>query len=162
GASCSNCNVSPSYAPGATATDDNQNASAQYGSGSWSGKIYTDQTGLGAGTPMVSVKFASISSQQTFFDGNQNLFQGLLGLGGDGRLPAGTTSYVDAVVAAGMTDVLSFEMCDGGGGTMWIGGYDPAAATASPQYAPMNTALPYYMVQLDNLTLDGQSVGFQS
>jgi len=53
-------------------------------------------------------------------------------------------------------------MCDGGGGTMWLGGYDPAAASASPKYAPMNTALPYYMVQLDNLTLDGQSVGFSS
>jgi hypothetical protein len=162
GASCTNCNVTPTYAPGPTATDDHQNANAQYGSGSWTGKIYTDQTGLGGGTPPVSLKLASISSQMTFFDGNQNLFQGILGLGGDGTLTAGTTSYVDAVVAAGVTDVLSFELCDGGGGTMWVGGYDPSAASASPQYTAMNTALPYYMVQLDNLTLGGQSVGYQS
>jgi hypothetical protein len=43
---------------------------------------------------------------------------------------------------------------------MWLGGYDPAAASASPLYTEMNTALPYYVVNLAGLTLGGDSVGF--
>src|SRR5205823_6228097 len=82
------------------------------------------------------------TSQKTFFDGNQNAFQGLLGLGGDGLLTQGTTSYLDEVAAAGVTDIQAFEMCDGNGGTMWLGGFDPAATAAAPQHTPMSAALP--------------------
>src|SRR5206468_2863942 len=139
-----------------------QAASAQYGSGSWNGEIFKDQVGLGQSTPAVSVKIASITSQQTFFDGNQNLFQGLLGLGDDQLLTQGTTSYLDAVVASGIPDVQSFQLCDGGGGTMWLGGYDPAATASAPQYTAMDSQLPYYAVTLSDMKLGTTSIGYTS
>jgi hypothetical protein len=162
GTSCTTCAVTPKYTPGTSATDQHQAASAQYGSGSWNGEIFSDQMGLGAMTPAVAVKLASISSEKTFFDGNNNAFQGLLGLGGDGLLTQGTTSYFDGVVAAGVMNIVSFEMCDADGGTMWLGGYDPAHTAAAPQYASMSSQLPYYAVTLSDLKLGTTSVGFTS
>jgi len=162
GTPCTACAVTPKYTPGTSATDEHQTASAQYGSGSWNGEIFSDQMGLGAMTPAVPVKLASISTEKTFFDGNNNGFQGLLGLGGDGLLTQGTTSYFDGVVAAGMKSIVSFEMCDAAGGTMWLGGYDPAHTAAAPQYAAMSAQLPYYAITLSDLKLGTTSVGFTS
>jgi len=162
GADCTGCNVTPLYAPGSSATDKQMPANAQFGSGSWSGEIWNDQMGLGVGTPLVGVDLVSISSQKTFFDGNQNLFQGLLGLGGDGLLVNGTSSYLDEVVKAGIADIQAFEMCDSGGGTMWLGGFDANAAGADPLYTPMNKQLPYYAVNLQDMTLGADSIGFSS
>jgi hypothetical protein len=162
GSACTGCGVTPSYKPGTTAADQHQAASAQYGSGSWKGEIYSDMLGLGFGTPSVAVKFASITSQVTFFDGNQNTFQGLLGLGGDGLLTQGTTSFLDAVVAAGVKDIESFQMCDSAGGTMWMGGYDASHTGAAPQYTAMNTQLPYYAVTLSDMKLGTTSIGYTS
>jgi hypothetical protein len=160
GSSCSGCGVTPLYTPGSSATDTHTPATAQYGSGSWMGEIFKDRLGLGNGTPAATVALASITSQMTFFDNNQNSFQGLLGLGGDGLLTTGTTSYLDQVVATGMTDVESFQMCDGAGGTMWLGGFDPNAAAQNVQYTGMNGQLPYYAVQMSNLQLGTTSLGF--
>lgn len=162
GSSCSGCAVSPKYAPGSTATDQHQSANAQYGSGSWNGEIFKDMVGLGSSTPAVPVKIASITSQQTFFDGNQNSFQGLLGMGGDGLLTQGTTSYFDQIVAGGTADIQAYELCDGGGGTMWLGGYDPAATASAPQYTPIDQQFPYYAVQLQDMKLGTTSIGFTS
>jgi hypothetical protein len=162
GTSCTACAVSPRYTPGSSASDTHMTASAQYGSGSWNGEIFKDNVGLGAGTPAVSVAFASITSQQTFFDGNQNAFQGLLGLGGDGLLTQGTTSYLDEVIKKGITDIESFRLCDGNGGTMWLGGYDPSSVAAEPKYVAMNSQLPYYAITIKDLKLGTTSVGFTS
>ena len=117
GSPCTMCGVDPRYAPSSSATDMHMTASAQYGSGSWSGELYRDQMRLGASTPGVPVQLASITSQKTFFDGNQNGFQGLLGLGGAALLTKGTTSFLDQVVATGITDIQAFELCDRNGGT---------------------------------------------
>ena len=162
GASCTGCAVTPLYAPGASATDQHQTASAQYGSGSWKGEIFSDQVGLGAMTPVVPVKLASITSQTTFFDGNNNGYQGLLGLGGDGLLTQGTTSYFDQVVTAGIKSIASFQLCDSAGGTMWLGGYDPAHTAAAPQYTAMKSQLPYYAVTLSDMKLGTTSLGYTS
>ncbi len=164
GSTCTGCGVTPSYKPGATATDQHQTASAQYGSGSWNGEIYADTMGLGFGTPSASVKLASITSQTTFFDGNQNTFQGLLGLGGDNLLTQGTTSFLDGIVAAGVKDIESFQMCDANGGTMWLGGYDASHTGADPQYTAMSqsTQQLYYMVTLSDMKLGNTSIGYTS
>ena len=162
GQSCTNCGVSPRYTPGSTATDQHQAASAQYGSGSWNGEIFKDQVGLGQGTPAVPVKIASITSQQTFFQGGG--VEGLLGLGGDALLTQGTTSFLDGIVAAGVKDIESFQMCDARGGTMWLGGYDASHTGADPQYTAMKspTQQLYYMVQLSDMKLGSTSIGFTS
>jgi hypothetical protein len=154
--------VTPSYTPGASATDMHQTANAQYGSGSWMGEIYKDQLGLGQQTPAVPVQLASINSQMTFFDNNQNAFQGLLGLGGDGLLIQGTTSYLDEVAKTGIKDIQAFQFCDADGGTMWLGGYDPAATAAAPQYTAMSSKLPYYAVTLSDMKLGTTSIGYKS
>jgi Eukaryotic aspartyl protease len=161
GTACAMCAVDPRYTPGTSATDMKMTAMAQYGSGSWMGQLYKDMVGLGAGTPAVPVQFASITSQMTFFDGNQNGFQGLLGLGGDKLLTQGTTSYLDQVVASGVKDIQAFQFCDTAGGTMWLGGYDPAATAEEPKYVAMNAQLPYYAVQLQDLKLGSTSVAFK-
>ena len=162
GSSCSGCTgASPKYTPGSMATDLKMTASAQYGSGSWNGELFSDTLGFGAGTSSVKVSFASMTSQTGFFDGS-NQFQGLMGLGPDALLTKGTTSYLDALAKTGMTDVEAFQLCDSGGGTMWLGGYDPAATSADPQYTPMSSQLPYYAMTISSMKLGTTDVGFTS
>jgi hypothetical protein len=149
---CTNCGVHPEYAPG-TATDLHQTASSQYGSGSWKGEIFEDAATMG-GEPSVALDFASITSQTGFFDGSS--FQGILGLGPDGLLLPHTTSYLTKLIASGMKGQLAFQLCPDGG-TMWLGGYDAAAATAAPAFTPINTAAPYYLVGVGNATVVGSA-----
>jgi hypothetical protein len=161
GSKCTGCTgANPKYTPGSSATDTHTTGSAQYGSGSWMGEIYKDQVGLGSGTPDVQVSFGAMTSQTGFFDGS-NVIQGLIGLGNDGALTTGTTSYLDALVKTGIKDVESFELCDSGG-TMWVGGFDPNSMTGDPQYTSMNSQLPYYAVTLSDMKIGTTSVGFTS
>src|SRR4029079_19517236 len=83
GASCTACTgLSPLYAPVAASTDDMKTASTQYGDGStWAGEIFTDMVALGSVMPQVGVGFVNITGESGFFDGNQNLYQGIFGLG---------------------------------------------------------------------------------
>src|SRR6185312_7479776 len=100
--------------------DDMRSASTQYGDGSkWSGEIFTDMTALGTVMPQVSVKFVNITGETGFFDGNMNLYQGIFGLGPSRLLEPGTSSYLDAIKGAGVSNAMSFELCDDRG-TMWL------------------------------------------
>ena len=163
--SCTNCGVSPEYTPGASATNENQTASSQYGTGSWSGAIYQDSVAGGtvAATP---VKFVGIDSQSHFFesiqcDSTNRSTQGIIGLGPTSVALQGTTGYVDALVAnEGMPDVFAIELCDDGG-TLWLGGYDSSATTAAVEYTPFTTDVVseyYYTVGLTSLTVNGTTV----
>ncbi len=166
--SCSGCGVSPSYAPGSTATDQHQQTNAQYGSGSWSGEVYQDTVAVGpsASTP---VKFAAIDSQQNFFvpaecGGPGGSFQGILGLGPPQAISPGTQGFFDALVAnKGVANIFSTQLCDTGG-TLWLGGYDPSAMTAAPQYTPeLGFAESfYYAVNLASITVNGTSTPITS
>lgn len=139
--SCSNCGVSPAYMS-AGATDLHQAASAQYGSGSWKGEVFEDGAVMGT-RAAVALDFASITSQTGFFQGPA--FQGILGLGPDGLLLPHTTSYLTKLIATGMTGQVAFQLCPDSG-TMWLGGFDPAAATGAPAFTPLSSAAPYYIV----------------
>ncbi len=159
---CTSCGVTPLYAPGGTATDDHSTASTVYADNTrWSGEIYTDNLGFANGTPSVPVALVGITAQKGFFSGNE--YQGIMGLGPDELLENNTTSYLTAAVKAGLSPVLGFEMCPDRG-TMWLGGFDPAAASAAPQFTPMlpidGNNNPYYAVELDDLGLGGTSLGF--
>jgi hypothetical protein len=137
GTTCSTCTgMSPLYTPGATASSTGQEGSAEYADDStWSGQIYSDTVGLGNGTPNVKLTFVDIAMQNAFFSGND--YQGILGMGPDDLLEIGTTSYVDAIQATGITKALGFELCPSDG-TMWLGGVDTTHAVGSAlQYTPL-------------------------
>lgn len=142
-AACTNCGVSPTYMT-AGATDLHQTASSQYGSGSWKGEVFEDAAVMGS-RAAVALDFASITSQTGFFQGAG--YQGILGLGPDGLLLPHTTSYVTKLIAAGMTGEVAFQLCPDTG-TMWLGGFDPAAATTAPAFTPLSSQAPYYIVNV--------------
>jgi hypothetical protein len=159
--SCSQCTgLSPLYQPGTGATDTHQTASTSYADGSqWSGEIFSDNVGLGGGSPAVPVKFVSITSQKQFFFGNE--YQGILGVGPDALLETGTTSYWDAMVAAGLTATMAYELCPNDG-TMWLGGFDATHAMGTPQYTPMLTTgvnQGFYAIDMTDIAIGGTSLG---
>jgi hypothetical protein len=161
GMGCTSCTgLSPLYAPTAAAVDTHKTTSTSYADGSsWMGEVFTDMIGLGGGTPDVSVNFASITTQTMFF--TDTSYQGILGLGPKFLLEPNTTSYLDQVTKASTVPVMGFEMC-GTTGTMWLGGFDPAAASAKMQYTPMvpiSADQPFYALTIDDVALGGTSLG---
>lgn len=161
GSTCTNCGVTPSYAPGASAADQHKTASAQYGDGSkWTGEVFTDGVQLG-GAANVNVAFASINSGAGFFRSLTGAgpaeYQGILGLGPDGALLAGTTSYADATFAAGTASVFAFHNCPDKG-TMWIGGFDASAMASPAAVTPMVSGFPYWAVSVGAMTLGGAPI----
>lgn len=180
GSTCSNCSVTPEYTPGSTAQNENAMVTANYGSGSWTGAIYQDTVSLGSspGTPSAPTKLVSITTQTGLF-GNpmqctstSGTMQGLLGFGPSGAASAGTEGFFDAYTGAysQVQDVFSIELCDTGG-TLWLGGYDPAATMGAVQYTPMDTTMVqlqtggpvpidslYYAVNLASVTVNGTTV----
>jgi hypothetical protein len=164
GAGCSNCSVAPLYTPGSTAVDQKKNATAQFGTGSWSGKIYEDVVGPTEATS-VPVKLVSITSQTGFFQPGSSCggkaYQGLLGLSQPASAVQGTNGFFDQYVAKkGVPDVFATQLCDTDG-TLWLGGFDSAATTAPPQYVPFTNdvaSTAYYAVNLQTITVGGTVV----
>jgi len=162
---CTDCTgVTPSYTPGSSATDEKQTVNAAYGSGSWTGELYQDSIAPGTETP-IPVKFAAINTQSTFFqpaqcDSKIASYQAILGLGPTGAALKGTQGYFDELVAQQhVPDVFATELCTTGG-TLWLGGYDPAATTAPPVYTPMAPGVDtvYYAITLTSITVNGTTV----
>ncbi|HEY6039658.1 MAG TPA: pepsin-like aspartic protease [Kofleriaceae bacterium] len=149
-AACTNCNVHPAYMS-STGMDLHQPASSQYGSGSWKGEVFEDSAAMGT-RPPIALDFASITSQTGFFQGSG--YQGILGLGPDGLLLPHTTSYLTKLIAAGMTGEVAFQLCPDSG-TMWLGGFDAAAATAAPAFTPISSVAPYYIVNVGTASVSG-------
>ncbi len=176
GSACTACGVSPEYTPDSTATDTDKTAEQEYGtdqqnSSGWSGEIYRDTITLGnePGTP---VNFVEITEQQRFFNdvGCTSLnptpatstTQGIFGIGPPYNLSPGTTAYLNQLDATwGVMNVFAFELCDRGG-TMWIGGYNPASATGPVQYTPLleTTGEEYssYSTYLASIDVNGASI----
>ena len=161
GSTCSNCGVDPLYTPGTGAVDKHKTASGQYGDGTgWNGEIFADTIAIGAAST-VQVSFASITTSNGFFrsfDGGPVPYQGIMGLGPDQILEAGTTSYVTSAVAAGMKPVMAFQLCPDTG-TMWLGGVDPAAEATLPVATPLVSGFPFYGVHVDDIAVGSVSLG---
>jgi hypothetical protein len=161
---CSCGSASPVYTPGASATDEKQTATSQYGSGSWSGEIYQDTVSLGA-SPTAPTKLVAIKSEANFFqplqcDSKAGGMQGILGMGPPGAALSGTEGFFDAFVATNkVPDVFATELCETTG-TLWLGGFDPSATTAPPQYTPSNDLYSqyYYTVNLASIGVGGTTV----
>ena len=160
--SCSSAGVTDLYTPSSTATTMHNTAQAQYGDGSgWSGDIYADQVGLANGTPNVPLNLVAITQQDGFFQDSS--YDGILGLGPDELLEQGTSSYIEAVSTAGVKPLMAFELC-AQTGTMWLGDFDTAAAVEAPQFTPSQESNnnPFYAVDLNDIAIDGVSLGFGS
>ncbi len=162
-AACRDCNdVTPVYAPGATAVDAHATASAAYADGSrWSGEIYSDDVGLADGTPSERISLVAIDSGPGFF--RDPSAEGILGLGPNDLLDAATTSYA-ADAARTASGQIGFELCDDTG-TMWIGTPDVAAGVLPPDMTPMlprTAADPYYEIAIADLGLGDTSLGFDA
>jgi hypothetical protein len=168
-ATCADCMVSPLYTPGASAVNENKTVSSTYGGGEmWSGDVYDEAVSVGTPVSSASVMLAAIESQTQFFTGpitcgssaTTYSFDGIIGfaLGRDAVM--GTDGFFDQFLAAypSMANAFATELCDTGG-TLWLGGYDPTAVTAAPQYTPLSSSgIALYAVDLEQISVPGTSV----
>jgi hypothetical protein len=160
-ATACDCETSPLYTPGSAATDQDVTATGYYSSGAtWSGEVYSDVVAL-AGLPRVPVDFVAVSSQSDLFRTN---VQAILGFGPSDLLVPGTTSYLDALGSAGETRELAVRLCPDGG-DLWIGGFDPSAATSAVQFTPILQIDPadanqrYYTVAVTGAAIGSADLG---
>jgi hypothetical protein len=161
GSTCTTCGVTPLYAAGSGAVDQHQTASSMYADGTgWTGEIYKDTVALGSGRA-VALKFGDITSSSGFFrdlGGNSTIaYQGILGLGPDAALIAGTTSYLSTVFAGGTMGEIAFELCHDDG-TMWLGGYDPSKQAGPQAVTGMQSSLPIYAVEVADMGVAGMTL----
>jgi hypothetical protein len=163
--SCSGCSVTPEYTPGSSAVDQKKMTSSQYGTGSWTGEIYKDNVSLPP-TATSPLEFVAIDTQSMFFepipcDSKSGSMQGIVGFAPAAAALAGTQGIMDQFVATQkVPDVFATKLCDTGG-SLWLGGYDPASTTAAPQYTPFITEffdLGYYGVNLVSIAVNGTTV----
>jgi hypothetical protein len=166
--SCDNCGVSPVYAPGPTAVDEQMTTSDDYLLGSWQGEIYSDSVTLeGLGVP-VKMDLAAIDSQAAFFQDGGCAFgtmpfapQGIAGFGPADLSTSHTDAFWTKLTAGGVVSrVFAVEVCSWGG-LLMIGGVDPVkgALTGPAAYTPITDSL-YYSVALSDLQLDGVTLGY--
>ena len=164
--------MTPLYTPGSTSMNENQTITEEFGSGSLSGNVYQDSVAFTAlPTQSVPVKFASITSQTSFFQGITFASKTQTGvIGFDLALaaqPCGTTTqpvtctngFFDQFTSTYSTVANEFalQLCDTSG-TLWLGGYDSAATTGAPQYTSfLTTGLDayYYSVDFESITVAG-------
>jgi hypothetical protein len=171
---CPTCTTeTPRYTPGPGATTSHEATAEEYGDGSsWQGDIYVDSAQMGTIVPAVPMAFAAMTSESDFFDtfscNSQNAtstsaIQGILGIGPDENLLDHTDSYLTKVLAqSGLDNTFAFQLCPRGG-NMWVGGFDPAFATAAPQFTPLlpiSFDNPFYTVQFTDVGFAGTSLGF--
>lgn len=168
--SCSSCNSrSPEWSSDATTTSTGQSASSVYVDNSgWEGSIYRDLLQIGSGSnftgPQVSVRFAAITSQSSFFSDlgcyytsqAANTYQGILGLGPSGAAVAGTDAFIDEVKAIDGTDAWAIQVCPMGG-HLWMGGYDPNYITTPPTFTPATTAY-YYSIGVEDVAIGSSAL----
>ncbi len=171
---CKTCSVSPTYTPGQNATNDNANVTSGYADGSgWSGATYTDMVNVDDAVGDLRMGFTAISTQlqasnasNVFFGASQcdgtdvsNTKQGILGMGGSGLTTAPDQAFMDVMKqSSSLPDAFSVQFCDTGG-RIWYGGYDPNFMTQPPQFIPMDTKDGFYRVTIDDVAVNGTSLG---
>lgn len=167
---CTTCNVSPFYTPGATAIDEHATVSVSYVSGTgWSGEIIADDFGVPSSSISAMTRLVAIESQTGGFFTNEGCgfgtvpfaFQGIAGFGPDSLAKPGTDEPMGALASHGVPDVFAFALC-GSGGELWLGGVDTSVATGPVQYTPLLNSDNYYGITIDDLQVAATSLGLTS
>jgi hypothetical protein len=126
----------------------------------WSGEIFAESVLIAGAPAAVALNLVAIKSQSDFFDTERcgmNSYEGIFGLGRTSIELKNTTGYLDALVATGTPDLLSFELC-GRSGQLWLGGVNDAIAD-EVAYTPMTDEPHFYTVVMSDLKVDSQAVG---
>jgi hypothetical protein len=168
--SCSDCGVSPEYAPAAGSCSGSTSSSFGTGSESWSAQVCSTTVSAGGEMPAVTMNVGGITSQMgqffNHYDCAENAlpgpsqFQGIFGLGPLDLDTIGSSSqdaYFSALVQQGVADKFAVLLCSTGG-VLWFGGYDPQYASGAPQFTPMSMSQ-YWAVGLSGVGLGTQQVG---
>jgi hypothetical protein len=163
GASCPG--ITPVYSPGASATDEHQTGGVSYSSGqSWTGEIYSDTFSPAVGLAP-QAKLVAISGQTDDFFAAASCglgtipisYQGIAGFGVATSATSGVDAPMTAFTGAGMPNIFSLALC-GLGGKMWLGGFDPASASAAPKYTPLLSGF-YYNIKLNDFSVGATALG---
>ncbi len=135
-------------------------ARGAYGYGSWIGEAYEDDVGAG-GSTSVQMDLAAIIRDDGMFgyhicDVAANVpFEGILGLGPDALRDRRTDSYLSRVVEQQfLPDGFGLRFCHSGG-TLWLGGYDEAAAIGPMTFVTLHEE-PYYEVDVSTVEVRPQ------
>jgi hypothetical protein len=160
---CAEAGVAPVYQPGPSAVDTKTMASSLYAAGSigWTGEVYTDTVQVGGVGPPVTTEIAVMQTQMGLFGSGGTgaacgLGEGIVGLAPADVAVPGTNGFFDQLVATGLPNVFSVELCDTNG-FLWLGGYDPSRVLAPPKFTPM-VSNQFYAVQLSGVMVSGQSL----
>lgn len=167
GSTCSNCTgVAPTYSD-SHGTSVVGVETASYGSGSWTGPIFSDTVQVG-NLSTVTDDFGVITSQTTFFgdqncalggatDPNQN--QGIMGLAFSTLAVPHTVGYLDALTSASSSvpNIFSTQLCEVGG-QIWFGGFDTSSMSTTPQYTPL-VSEEFYTINVSDMKVGGTSIG---
>ena len=114
------------------------------------------------------MKFVAITQESDFLVGTCGPGgppRGVVGFAPSAAEDPGTNGFFDQVVASGVVpNVFATRLCSTGG-TLWLGGYDPAFTTKPAVYTPMTltggqfaTGLGVYTVNLASITVLGTVV----
>jgi hypothetical protein len=141
-ASCVDAGVSNLYQPGPLAVEEDASVNELFGAESpsgFAGQVYSDWVGVGASPKMARVNIVAIQTEGQFLVGTcgpSGAPQGVVGFAPLDTV-SGTNLFFDQVVANGaISNVFATRLCSTGG-TLWLGGYDPAYVTATPVYTPL-------------------------
>jgi hypothetical protein len=167
---CDTAGIKPLYTPGSKAVDMKMTAKSGYASTppvGWTAEIYEDSVSIQGVRPAATVDLAAVTTFSGPIFGldpcaTKNSYQGIIGLGPSPLAVTGTTGYLDQLAATkALPDLFAVQLCRSGG-NLWVGGYDPAAATAAVQFTPMlttGTAGKFYGLTVSELKVGGASLG---
>uniref|UniRef100_A0A8C8SBK3 cathepsin E n=1 Tax=Pelusios castaneus TaxID=367368 RepID=A0A8C8SBK3_9SAUR len=129
--------------------------SIQYGTGSLSGIIGSDQVTVSRGITVNSQQFAESVSEpgNTFLDAE---FDGILGLAYPSLAVDGVTPVFDNMMAQNLVDlpIFSVYMNRWEHDSLLFGGFDPSHFSGTLNWVPV-TKQGYWQIQLDNIQVGG-------
>ena len=86
---------------------------------------------------------------------------GILGFGPDDSAQANSETIVGFLADQGVPKIFSTLLCQQGG-LLWMGGYNPDAATSAPLYTPLDTSQGYYLFEIGAIGLGGQNLNLDA